>query len=381
MKILQVTERFDSFGVSNAVNHITQELVKRKHEVTLIGSDFGITPEVATTFKRIGNPFIPFPCSVALNSYFISPSMKRWLNDSLKDFDIVHLHNFRSYQNLVAQKYAKKFDIPYVLQAHGSVLPFFEKGFLKRIYDLVWGNGILKHAAKALALTAVEAGHYGQMGIETDRIEIVPNGIDVSNYGDLPGKGEFKKRHRITSDERVVLFLGRLHRIKGVSLLLNAFAELRKCMDDVKLVIVGPDHGVLAALKQQVKDLRIDNSVMFTGPIYGRDKLEAFVDAEVFVLPSIYETFPLTVLEAWACGTPVIVTDRCGIVDYVKKVGCVVEFDADELHRSLLAVLENDPWRTQASKLGRELALRQFSWYSITDQLEALYHQIVSKQK
>ncbi|GAI33437.1 unnamed protein product, partial [marine sediment metagenome] len=90
-------------------------------------------------------------------------------------------------------------------------------------------------------------------------------------------------------------------------------------VSDTLLVFVGPDDGYLPALKKLVKELMIEEKVLFTGPLFGKEKLEAYVDADVYVLPSSYEIFGLTVLEACACGTPVVVTEACGLANWVDQ--------------------------------------------------------------
>ncbi|NIT57028.1 MAG: glycosyltransferase, partial [Aliifodinibius sp.] len=207
-------------------------------------------------------------------------------------------------------RYARKYSIPYVLQARGSLITYFYKGWQKRIFDVIWGRRILKDAAKLVALTPIEAEQYRNMGISEDKIEIIPNGIELSEFENLPERGRFRRKHDLGDDQRVILYLGRIHKIKikGLDLLVRAFAELTKPLNSVKLVIAGPDDGYLSSLKKLITDLGISNEVLFTGHLYGEDKVEAYVDADVFVLPSTYEIFGNVVLEACACGTPVIVT-------------------------------------------------------------------------
>lgn len=375
MKILQISPFVAPVlgGSAIAPGQLSRELERRGHEVTVATTDFGLDEPYAQTLSECGTAVLVFPHRFDVGSFLFSPSMKDWLRVNIAHFDIIHLHNFRSYQNGIAHRYARDNGIPYVLQAHGSVLPFFQKRLQKKLYDLIWGQRILGDAARVIALTATEADQYKKMGVEPGRIEVVPNGIDISEYANLPRKGQFKGRHDIPADERIVLFLGRLHRIKGIDLLVSAFAKLLKVTDNVKLVIIGPDDGVVAALKRQTKDLRIESSVLFVGPLYDRDKIEAYVDADIFVLPSVYETFPLAVLEASACGTPVIVTAECGIADLVKKFGCVVDRDSDALCAALCRILSSDNSRKNFGQKGRQFVTEQMSWKKAVESFEQVY--------
>ena len=305
--------------------------------------------------------------------------MEKWLKKELKYFDIVHLHNFRCYQHVITCKYAIKYNIPYIVQAHGSLPLIIEKQDLKKLFDIVWGNKILFKASKVIALTNVEAEQYKRMGVQEDKIEIVPNGIDLSEYEQLPRKGEFRRKYLIRDNERIILFLGRIHRIKGIDLLVDAFSDITRKLEDCRLVIVGPDDGFLLTLKVQIEDLKISDRILFTGPLYDVHKIEAYVDADVYVLPSVYETFPVTVLEACACGTPVIVTNRCGIADVVDGVvGCVVNYDRNQLQNAILMILSNEELRKIYGEEGKKLVKKEFGWANLVKKIEDNYIKISS---
>jgi glycosyltransferase involved in cell wall biosynthesis len=102
-----------------------------------------------------------------------------------------------------------KYGIPYIMQAHGSVLPFFEKQNLKKLYDFIWGDKILDDATKLIAITNVEKDQYLKKGIPENKIVIIENGIDVSKYETLPERGKFKKRYGIASEKKIILYVGR----------------------------------------------------------------------------------------------------------------------------------------------------------------------------
>jgi glycosyltransferase involved in cell wall biosynthesis len=299
--------------------------------------------------------------------------MKKELKKEIKNFDIIHVHDFRTYQNVVGHHYAMNYHVPIVLQAHGDI-PFFEKSRLKTLYDFVWGKRILNNATKVIALTKVEAEQYKKMGVLDNKIEIIPNGIDLSEYENLPERGIFRKKYGINDDEKVVLYLGRLHKIKGLDLLVDAFSDLVNRKDNIKLVIVGPDDGYLSILKRQIDNLALNDKVLLTGPLYGNEKLSAYVDADVYVLPSKYEIFGITALEACACGTPVIVTDCCGIANLVDdKVGCVVEFDKSQLRDAMFKILSDEELRMRFGGNGRKLVEERFDWSKIVNRVEKAY--------
>jgi len=296
----------------------------------------------------------------------------------LKKFNIIHLHGYRHSLNVLTHHYAKKYDVPYVLKAGGSLPRITEHKGLKRLFDILFGYDLLRDAEKTIARNEREFEQYRIMGVNEDKIEILPVGINLTEYDNLPEKGAFRRKYLLGENEKLILYLGRIHRIKGLDLLVKAFAGLLKEFDNARLVIVGPDDGFLSTLKNLVQDLKIGDKVLFTGPLYERDKLEAYVDADVYVLPSIYETFPSTVLEAWACGTPVITTDRCGLADIVSKVGFVVKYDIEQIQNAIFEILSDDKLGKRFGTGSKKLVSEEFDLNKIIGKIEALYETLVN---
>jgi len=387
MRILQVYPYYypawNYGGVTRVVYEISKRLCEMGHDVTVyttdaldsksrirIKSNPTIINGVKTFyFKNLSNYLtykhhIPLPLEMPLK-----------IKNEVKRYDIVHLHGYHHMLNVIVHYYAKKIGVPYVLQPHGSLPRIIEKQRLKKLYDWVWGYKILKDASKVIALTKTEAEQCKMMGVDEDKIEIIPNGIDLSEYENLPGRGEFRKKYLL--NEKIILYLGRIHKIKGPDLLARAFAELSKEIDNVKLVIAGPDDGYLTSLKKLVADLEISDKVLFTGPLYGEEKLRAYVDADVYVLPSVYETFPVSVLEACACGVPVIVTDRCGIADIIdNKVEYVVEYNKDQLKDAIIKVLSDEGLRRRFGEEGKRLVREKFGWDVVVAKVENIYRNV-----
>ncbi len=218
------------------------------------------------------------------------------------------------------------------------------------------------------------------MGVEESKIVQIPNSIDISEYEQLPETGSFRKKYGIT-EEHIILFLGRIHQIKGVDILVEAAAQLIREGQSIRLVVAGPNYGHLGHIKKLTEELNIGGQVTFTGFISGETKLAAYVDADVYVLPSIYETFPITVLEACACATPVIVTDRCQIADLVQdNLGFVVPYDKDRLRDAILNMLTDKELRMRFAEKGRVLIKERYISSHRTDQVEALYKKILTER-
>lgn len=393
MKILQLIPAFyPAFGYGGTVRvayELSKGLVQRGHDLTVYTTD---TYDKSHRIKQENRKpviidgirvyrFRNISNWLAWKRYPIPPSLILTTKRKIKDFDVIHMHGFRSTLSIPIYYYAKKYGIPYILQAHGSVATYFQKGTLKRIFDRLWGYKILRGAAKLIAVTPTEAKQYKSMGVSEDKIEIMPNGIDLSEYNNLPQRGEFKRKYDLNDKQKIVLYLGRIHKIKGLDLLVRAFADLSNGFNNAKLVIVGADDGYLLALKQLVKKLKIEEKVLFTGPLYGEEKSKVYVDADVYVLPSAYEIFGIVVLEACACGTPVIVTDRCGIADMIDgQVGLVVAYNKDALSKAILAILNDDKKRREFGERGKLLVREKFNWEKIAELVENVYLSCLSSR-
>jgi len=393
MRILQVIPYFyfswsrDRLAESvDLIYNLSRSLLHRGHEVTIYTTDainqsrkpgyrtdiINIDGIEVREFKSLGRKL------GQSHHICISPAMIPAMGKEIDGFDVVHLHEYRTFQNILAHHYAKKNGVPYVLQAHGSLPRIVSKMRLKQAYDNLWGYRLLRDASKVIAVTGMEVEQYETFGVKEDKIETIPNGVDLSVFDNLPARGEFRKKHGLGDDQKIILYLGRIHKIKGLDLLAEVFSDLSRAQNDVKLVIVGQDDGYLASLNKLVADLEISDRVLFTGPLYRWDKLSAYVDADVYVLPSIYEIFGVTIIEALACGTPVIVTEQCGIADVIGgQAGLVVPYDREPLKDALLTMLTNDESRREFGEKGKSLVREKFSWEIIAKQVEEVYREVL----
>lgn len=387
MKILQVCPIFPpqpsnfASGVTQVVYYMSRELVKRGHKVEVWAAN---TLDMKTKIRDKvalvdGIEVHYFPYIMHYYTFFLSLSLIQAARSELNEFDIIHIHDFRTFHGLVVAHYAKKNNIPYLLQAYGSLPRMMAMRKLKRVYDTLWGYRLLRDASKVVAVTKTEAEQYKSMGVSKDKVEVIPNGVDLSEFQDLLQRGQFRKRYGLDAKQKVILYLGRIHKIKGPDLLVKSFAELTKKFRDVKLVIVGPDDGYLPVLKRVIDDLGIKDRILLTGPLYGRERLAAYVDADVYVLPSVYDVSPSTVLEACACATPVIVTSSCGLANWVEsyQAGYVVPHDKNQLQQALATILTDEKLRRKLASQARRLVEEQFAWNKIVDRIETTYKAVI----
>jgi glycosyltransferase involved in cell wall biosynthesis len=381
MKILQVSNFFAKVhgGSAEVPYQISKTLAEHGHQVTVFTSDLGMA---CNSSSPPGVAVRAFRTWLQLAGFNVTFGISKAAKQIVKDFDLIHMHNYRTFQNVIVYRYAKKYRVPYIVQAHGSIGTYFQKGIFKKIFDIIIGYRMLRGAAKVFAVTEFEAQQYVKIGVSREKIVQVPHGIDLEEYGSPLETGVFRKKFGLTGKDKIILYLGRLNRIKGLDILAAAFAGLVEKRQNVKLVVTGPDDGYLPAIKKKITDLNLGDCVIFTGALYGREKLQAYTDADVYVLPSSYEIFGITILEAWACGKPVIVTDRCGLADDVKdKGGIVVQYSAPPLRNALAKLLDDTELGRRYGRQGRQMVEERFNWQKIAGQVEKTYQEIVAERQ
>jgi glycosyltransferase involved in cell wall biosynthesis len=324
--------------------------------------------------------------SVQYAPLLVSYSVAKWLRRHIGEFDIVNIHGLYRFPNTLATYLARRRGVPYILVPHGSLDPYLyarsttNRLRLKRMYERAFVIPNLQKA-DALQYTAEEERERTSFLNLKAPSFVIPNGLGWEPYRNLPARGLLRERLGI-GDAPVVLFLGRLHVKKGFDLLIPAFDEVRKRIGNAQLVIVGPendDHG--QDVRAWVTERNLDSAVHFVGPLVGDDVVKAYVDADVFALPSYTENFGMTVVEAMACGLPVVISDQVNIHHEITAAtaGLVTQCDvgqvADALHSLLLDV---DLRRTMGDN-GRRLVQERYAWPAIVDALTKEYEAVIER--
>ena len=371
------------------LRRIVQALHKKGYDITVYTTNATSPTSFASlqTQEYIDDILVKrFPVLFRVAGYWFSPSMFKTLLED--DFDVIHTNCARSFQSDLASLVSRIRRIPLIIQSRGSIGSYRAKGAVSVGMSYLYSihNPILKYslkqAEKVIALTRSEALEYRVMGVENNKIEVIPNGIDLSDFNCLPRSGRFRENYSISADTRIILFLGRINRIKGIDVLIEAFSFLNKELDKMKLVIVGPKNGYSKFCEELVSRSDITDDILFTGPLYAEDKLEAYVDSDIFVLPSRYEAFPNVILEAFACSKPVVASDVESISDIImnKQTGLLFKRgNSRELAEKILYILKNPEEGRKMGHMARRMVEENFSTDKVICSLEALYKK--SKRK
>jgi glycosyltransferase involved in cell wall biosynthesis len=396
MRILSVTQTYWPFlefgGPPVKVRALGRGLAERGHQITVLTADWGFERRLSDP-TAVGAERSPFgwrhsqgevrttylPTWLRYRATSWNPAVKRFCRAKLDEFDVAHIYGLYDFLGpAVAQACASR-GIPYVLEPIGMYVPIVRNFLLKRTYHAIYGKGMFEGAARVIATSEQERDELQGGGVADTKIRLRRNGVETPKA--LPERGSFRKKLGITEDEALILFLGRVAAKKSPDLLLRAFAELREEEPERRsqLVFVGPSEtDMKARLEQLASTLGVSSQVKFMGPVYGDEKWSAYRDADVFVLPSQNENFGNTAAEAIAAGTPVVVTERCGIAPLLADVaGLVVPHDASRLARAIKRVISESTLHSRLSEGCKEVAA-SLGWEEPVRQMETLYNELAN---
>jgi len=399
MRILNVTETYAPFlefgGPPVKVRALSEGLARRGHQVTVLTADWGLEKRLQSTEEKNSAERSPFgwrrrengveavylPTWLHYRMVSWNPAVKRYCREWMEKFDIVHIFGLYDLLGPSVAAACRWRALPYVIEPIGMFIPIVRSFWMKRMYHFVFGSRLLQGASSVVATSNQEIEELVAGGIPRTKVMLRRNGVEAPES--WPARGEFRREHGIPTDSKLVLFLGRLSVKKSPDLLLHAFAESLKRSRGTPptLVFAGPDEsGVQAELDRLATQLGIRTNVQFTGPVFGPAKWAAYRDADVFVLPSQNENFGNTAAEAVAAGTPVIVTEQCGIAPLLaNEAGLVVPHEVDALFKALALILDDTKLHGQLTAGCAKVTLR-LGWEGPVREMEGLYATLVSQQ-
>jgi len=398
MRILSVTQSYAPFfefgGPPEKIRVLSEGLVRLGHEVTVLTADWGLERRLESLpgeppaengpfgkrREAQGVKAIYLPNWLHYRAVSWNPALPRYLRARLGNFGVVHIFGLYDLLGVRTAAAAARSGIPYVVEPIGMFVPIVRNLRLKRLYHQAFGHKMLMGAAAIVATAEQEKAELIAGGIPAQKIVLRRNG--VTPPAQMPQRGTFRKSMGIPAEGRLILFLGRLSRKKSPDLLLQAFAQVAASHSAVHLAFVGPDEsGKLARLRQLTKELGLAGRVHFSDALSGDAKWAAYGDADIFVLPSQNENFGNTAAESVAAGTPVVVTDQCGIAPLLANVaGLVVPHDANCLAQAVIRLVDDRQLYDQL-KQGCAAALQRLDWESPVRELDSLYRALARPAK
>ncbi len=285
---------------------------------------------------------------------------------------IIHIHCVWEPVVRHVALYARKRRIPYVLSTHGMLHPYAiaQKRFKKWVYMQVFPS-ILKSAGELYSLNLEEAEYVARRFRRPS--SVLANGIVVADY-EKPEQGIFRAKRPELAGRDFVLFVGRLHPIKGIDLLTRSFAHARKRGMELDLVIVGPDDGARGGVESLARELGIEKHVHFTGGLFGAEKRDAFAACTIFAHRPRFEGFGITVVEGLASAKPVVTTKECKLDGAVEAGALRQAADTDEAFGDALFEIATSADRGRALGARGQAWVREiFDWTSLVKRVDASY--------
>jgi glycosyltransferase involved in cell wall biosynthesis len=399
MRILNVTETYAPFlefgGPPVKVRALAQGLAQRGHAVNVLTADWGLEKRLPqhseAELQALGWDRSPFGWrhaqdgvqTIYLPSWFRyralswNPAVKRYCRARLQNFDLVHVFGIYDLLGPPVAAAARARNIPYVVEPIGMFVPIVRNVWLKRMYHYFVGRRLFAGASAVIATSDLEVQELVAAGVAPQKIVLRRNGVE--SPASWPPRGKFRAALDIPEQARLILFLGRLSLKKSPELLLQAFGNLLQRMGEhtLMLAFAGPDENNMQQhLAVTAARLGIAARVKFSGPLYGDDKWAAYRDADVFVLPSQNENFGNTAAESVAAGTPVIVTDQCGIAPLLHGVaGIAIQHSASSLAQAMSNLL-NDPTLYAQLKNGCATAVQRLDWGLPIREMDSLFRKL-----
>lgn len=312
-----------------------------------------------------------------------SGDLYRYLRKNIQRYDIVHCHGLWHFGALAP--FLLDRSVAKVVTPHGVLDPwvYAHNRWKKTVIDVLAQKTYLRRASLVQALSTDERTdilRYLGDQHPNPNVVVIPNGVRLSDFAQLPPQGTFRQTFAIPADRRMVLFMSRLNAKKGLDLLLPAFRDYVRRHPDTVLVLAGGDDGYEATARQFIDQQNLGDSVRMVGILTGNMKKAALADADLFVLPSYSEGFSMAVLEAMAVGTPTLVSDKVGFSDEIRRheaAGLLTELTPGGVLNGLETLLGNEALGQRISQNATALLRAQYDINIVAKRLLDEYEKVV----
>ncbi len=311
-----------------------------------------------------------------------SPKLHDRINNAIKTFHVVHNHSVWMLPNSYATRCAKRIGIPVTYTLHGSLEPWAmqHSSWKKRIVGLLFQYKDL-HIADCLHVNSRrELENARQLGFRNP-IAVIPNGIKFKDSENARSDPSLLDRFPHFSDRKCFLFMARLHKKKGLDLVLRAWKKVCADFPDWHFIIAGPDDGFQSACFSLIESLGLVQKVTMTGRLDGVDKHDVFEISRFFVQPSYSEGFSMSVMEAMAANLPALISTGCNFHEAAEHGAAVeVATEQEQVNIALRKMLEmSDEERMLMGERGRDLISRKYTWDKVASMTKEMYQWMIDR--
>ncbi|MEM9388427.1 MAG: glycosyltransferase [Pseudomonadota bacterium] len=385
-------------GPIESVSALAEELKRAGHSVTVfttnanLDEDLDVETDCPTMvdevevwyFKRMRAKAVPgIPYLTKTSGFLYAPAMRKALRRVLPQMDIVHTHLPFVYPTYVTAMEANSAGKPLVYHQRGVFDParLTFRSWKKRMYIGLIEKRIIRSADTLVALTGAEVDSYRSLGVNNPAV-VIPNAVYAERF-QSPYDEAINARFGISKGDLVVLFMSRLHPIKGIDKLVDSFRGIADEFPNAKLVVAGPDEwNMVDSLSRSAQREIGRGQVRFAGMVTGATKASLLARADLFALPSDAEGFSMAILESLASATPVLISPGCHF-PAVEEAGAgrIVDADSGALATALREMLSAPERLVAMGRAGQQLVNRSFTWERVAAQTSSLYESILAKAR
>lgn len=352
MKVLRVSSSYypaTKYGGSITAEYNLDKELSKTLQFDVATTNAGLDTIEVKKWKQLDDIHIIYLPFVGYEHFNLSFSYLWFLINNVKKYDLLHISGVWNFPVLLAPIVARYFNIPYVMTLHGAL---FESAFNAKknhIKKYLFKHIVKKNLlyASCIHLTTQKEKDELNKLIDIDLLQtvIIPFGISNLDLNiEITKIEKFKEKFKILEDEKIILFVGRIHPIKGLDLLVKSFNLLIKQRQDIKLMIVGPDDVGYQKDLLALIDNDALSKVCFTGMLEGIEKELAFASADLFVLPSYSENLGMVVIEAMQHKLPIVITQNVGIGSFLNGIDGIdiIDYDEQKLKNIMLKKMEQN---------------------------------------
>lgn len=374
MRILNVIMCLDPVGGGGSVERVYQLskiLAQNGEDCTILTTQQGWDEEYIRELGNVKVAALPY-----LTERFKIPlGLFGWLKHNAPSYDAIHLSMNWTIITALTYVFLRHQKLPYFFSAMGWLSIDGRSRFIKSVYRVLFTKPIVRNAKMCVAITKREISEYAGLGVDRTRIALIPNGIALEAFSTAPQRDAFRSHFSIDG-RPFILFIGRLNPIKGPDLLLEAFAKVSDTFPSYQLVIAGNNYGYLEELKKLSILRGVDDKVTFLDPIFGTLKDSAYSSADLFVIPSRFDTMTIVALEAAALGTPVLLTKQCDFDElHDADGGLAVDASVSGLEYGLRSLLSEPKKLKRMGINGKRFVVSNYSWDSIYEKFITMFRQ------
>lgn len=387
MKILMLTWEYPPRivgGIARVVHDLSKRLIKDGHDVTVVTyregelpyyeNDKGVEVYRVDNYMITPNNFIDW--IMQLNFNLVAKASELIAKEG--NFDVIHAHDWLVANAAKTLKHA--YNIPLVSTIHAT-----ESGRNSGIHDETqryindteWM--LTYESTEVIVNSNFMKGHIqGLFGLPFDKINVIPNGINLTNFNGIERDYEFRRQYAL-DNEKIILYMGRLVYEKGIQHLIAAMPKILDNYHDAKLIIAGKG-GMIDELKAQVEYMGISNKVYFTGYLDAKQVQKMYKCADVAVFPSTYEPFGIVALEAMLAGVPTVVSDVGGLNEIVEHGVIGMKSyagNSNSIADSILTLLYDHALAANVAKNAKAKVKELYNWNKIAQDTHFTYQKAI----